>query len=223
MALVFEKKHNKPFSYAMNCIDSLHFVPINVNERLRLLFSGGLHGGRADSLELMGQMIKEDKILNRLVSLVVYTSKGNMLKYSYLESAGIEMKEYVPVEKMFENLSSADVLVHVESFDKNEIDFFRYSMSTKVPEYLSVGRPILCFGPMDICTVSYLAERGVGIVANNESELKDAILRLALDEVLRMECATKALVTAKEHLGDVVAKRVEDVLWYSYSQWNNGE
>ena len=49
----------------------------------------------------------------------------------------------------------ADILVHVESFEKSNM-ICNYSMSTKIPEYLSIGRPIICFGQWKLQHEIYL-------------------------------------------------------------------
>ena len=69
-------------------------------------------------------------------------------------------------------------------------------MSTKLPEYLSVGRPILCFGPIAISTVSFIKEHEVGIVAESVNNLKAALYSL-LNESIRRDYAKSSISTAE--------------------------
>ena len=109
--------------------------------------------------------------------------------------------------------------MHCESFDATEVKYFKYSMSTKIPEYLSVGRPILCYGPNDVCTVSYLRENEVGFVVENDQELIMAINKLQ-DIKTRVALGKNAIEVAKrDHLVKNVSDRVEDVFRINMSLW----
>ena len=63
----------------------------------------------------------------------------------------IEMKKY-------------DLLVHIESFEKKYTNKTKLSISTKIPEYLATGRPILAVGPRDISSIKYIKEIGSNYV-----------------------------------------------------------
>ena len=219
MAKEFSSRHKVQFDYAMNCITETHESTEKVNNPLRFVFSGGLHGGRANMLKKMGEIISSDKWLANNVSLDVFTSPANVAYYKDELSNVLNLNNYVPQEEMFENLGEADVLVHCESFEQEEIEFFRYSMSTKIPEYLSVGRPILCFGPMEICTVEYLADNNVGCVATNPEELRQSIELLAKNRILRNEYGKNALKLADDYLAYKVAEKVERVFSESLKTW----
>lgn len=213
MATEFAERHKTPFEVAMNCLDTLHAQPQPNNTPMRLVFSGGLHGGRAQSLALMADIIARSPKLSGSAKLVVYTSPQNRVTYqSMLLDRGVEVYDYVPKSEMFANLGKADVLIHVESFMPEEIEYFQYSMSTKIPEYMSVGRPIVCFGPREICTVDYIERKRVGLVASNENELIEVLTRVIVDAKLRQDLSNQALgVAEKEHLASAVAERVERV------------
>lgn len=222
MAQEYEKRHSVRFSYAMNSISQLNVQPSPKNDCKRLVFSGGLHGGRADSLYEIGSVIQEDKILSSKARLCVYTSKGDVMQYGAKLSSVADVMEYVPRDQMFDNLGKADILVHVESFEQKEIDYFRYSMSTKIPEYLSVGRPIFCYGPDEIATVAYLTEKNIGVVATKNQDIRDALLRLVSDHELRETLGNQAIqVAQEEHLDSVIGARLEKVFRESAAMWKN--
>lgn len=192
MADEYQMRHGKIFITAMNCIESLPKRPYEDHPILDLVFSGGLHGGRAYSLLEIGKLIQNNPILKGKMHLVIYTSRGDIEKYGAIFDGIAELNEYVPREEYFENLYTADVLLHVESFEENEINYFKYSMSTKIPEYLSVGRPVFCYGPMDICTVEFLKNSGAGLVASSHEELEKCLLKLVNDYTLRNDYANRS-------------------------------
>lgn len=79
----------------MNTIPALSVQPSPENPCKRLVFSGGLHGGRAESLYQIGRLIQADKELSSKAHLYVYTSKGNMERYGRALSSVASVLEYV--------------------------------------------------------------------------------------------------------------------------------
>ena len=95
-------------------------------------------------------------------------------------------------------------------------------MSTKIPEYLSVGRPIFCYGPDEIATVAYLTEKNIGVVATKNQDIRDALLRLVSDHELRETLGNQAIqVAQEEHLDSVIGARLEKVFRESAAMWKN--
>lgn len=221
MAQEYSKRHEQPFTIAMNCLDNLHAQPNASNKQLKLIFSGGIHGGRANTLQRIAEIIERNAELSNGMELLVYTSPKHVKQFGSVLIEKSKLMEYVPREKLFENLGQSDILLHVESFDEREIEFFRYSMSTKIPEYLSVGRPILCFGPKDICTVDYIKRKGVGISVDTEEQVETALLQLLRDKDLREHLGQRALqVAQEEHLQEVVAGRVTETIERIITKWS---
>ena len=222
MATEYEKRHQTPFTHIMNCISCLNQQSKSDSDCIRLIFSGGLHGGRAEMLKKIGKAIKDNEVLNKRVRFDVYTSLAENTKYENFLGDVCQLHEYVPKDKMFENLGKADILVHVESFCQNEIDYFRYSLSTKIPEYLSVGRPIFCLGPLEVCSVSYIYEKQVGLVVNDEAQIPVLLLQLVEDKAMREKMGNNALMVAKnEYLFSSVSERIEKTFLAVIKGWND--
>ena len=102
-------------------------------------------------------------------------------------------------------LNEADVLVFVESFDEDQIEKTKYSLSTKVPEYLSVGKPIFAVGPLEVGSMDYL--RDVAICVVELSELGDKLTKALetpsyMNEVAQ-KCEEKYL---KNHCKEIIQK-----------------
>ncbi len=211
MAEEFVRRHNIPFSFAMNCLQELHPGAPVQHEKLRLVFSGGLHGGRAQTLTELGRIIREDERLSQKMNLEVFSSPKHIAQFGTELAGTCTLAPYVPKEEMYENLGSADLLVHVESFRENEIEFFRYSMSTKIPECLSVGRPIFCIGPKEICSVEYLARSGACIHTDDLAKVRETLLNIAEGAYDLEALGAQALVCAGEHLSENVSKRVTEL------------
>lgn len=207
MSKEYQLRHGAKFDFVMNCVHKINNKPHINNSPLRIVFSGGLHGGRDRSLLLLAQLIKSNKTYDSKFEIYVYTSKADMEINQDLKSY-CKLCEYVPKEKIIDNLSKADILLHVESFDVEEIDYFKYSMSTKIPEYLAIGRPILVFGPSEIGSVDYVKKHNVGCVAENIHGLENALVLLS-NKSQRDMFSENALSLAKnEHMDKSVQKKL---------------
>lgn len=118
-------------------------------------------------------------------------------------------------EKFFATLQAVDILLLPVNFDPYTIEFIRYSMPTKIPAYLTVGTPILAYGPQEAIQISYAAQSQWGMVVDKRdlNELKRAFRRLSTDMSLRIrlsECARSA--AAKRHDAPLVRSQFQETL-----------
>ncbi len=65
-------------------------------------------------------------------------------------------------EAFFRRIATADALLLPVNFSDESVRFIRYSMPTKVPAYLTVGTPILAYGPTETAQVNYARKAGWG-------------------------------------------------------------
>ena len=218
MAESWSKRHSKEFVFAMNCIESLHHSPLPFNLPLRILFSGGIHGGRLESLRIIGELLETEDFKNKF-KLYVYTSEAEIQEAVSVLSSDIIVLPFVPKTDYFKNLTSADILLHVESFDKEEVEYFRYSLSTKIPEYLSTGRPIIGFGPSEIGTIDYLESNKAGMAAHSIHDLIEILRMIVSDSSILSEYGKRSIEFAEEHLSTKVSNRVKYVFNESIVRW----
>jgi glycosyltransferase involved in cell wall biosynthesis len=111
-------------------------------------------------------------------------------------------------------LAAADVLVHVESFDPEITRYTRLSLSTKIPQYLAAGRPLLAIGPRANASISLVEDSGSGVVVGESSmeELHEALVALG-DLRTREGMAQRAVATAQRDFSmSAVRGGLRDVL-----------
>jgi len=167
----------------MNTIDTLKMNTEKISSNsdyISLVYAGGLHLKRYDTLSLLGKAIKrynlktegkklrlkiysnltpEDKVLNKI------NIKDASQYYGSLNSKELKIK-----------LNNCDIPVHVESFDNNAIKATKLSISTKIPEYLSLGKPILAIGPSEISSMKYLKDCAHCVTGVDSLENKLSVL-----------------------------------------------
>jgi glycosyltransferase involved in cell wall biosynthesis len=117
--------------------------------------------------------------------------------------------------EFFSVISEADLLLLPVNFDDESIKFIRYSMPTKVPAYLSIGTPILVYGPSDVAQVSYAKDYGWGIIQSVRGieNLEKTIMESLTDIDLRKKVSNVAVKVAHQyHDAKIVRKKFQETL-----------
>lgn len=140
---------------------------------VRYLFTGNIYANRWKSLKLLAETLRDSKA----GVLDIYTA--NPITKSVDKALNIEGVSVIhgPVsqDKVIQLQNDADVLVHVEAFDKTNKLLVRCAISTKIMDYLSVGRSILAIGPSDIASIEYLNDNHLALTADSKEKLKAII------------------------------------------------
>lgn len=174
MADAYQAKYHHEYKALMNTVPQLKISSI-AHSTLNFVYAGGLHVGRHKSLHILAEFACKIES----VRVIVYTSVNDRNMYEALyPNDNVIFKSYVPHERMNEVFEEADVMLHIESFDERVIEFTRYSLSTKIPEYMASGRPILCYAPQNIASYQYISETDCGVCISDESELSAGINEL---------------------------------------------
>ncbi len=160
-------------------------------------YFGNLAFGRFDSLEKIGrclETINEDR--NQKYCLYIYTrTLSDSEKERIHNSKTIVYCGYVTGKDYEEAYANADILVHVESFRKQDIQRVKNSISTKIADALSSGKPLLAYGPDSISSIKYLTKEHAACVVSDERDLLDGI-KAMLDKKYRERLVSQALQTA---------------------------
>lgn len=139
------------------------------HDPIRYLFTGNIYANRWKSLKLLAEALKESKA----GVLDIYTA--NPITKSVDKALNIKgvstIHKPVSQEKVIQLQNEADVLVHAEAFDITNKLLVRCAISTKIMDYLSVGRSILAIGPSDIASIEYLNDNNLALTADSKDRL----------------------------------------------------
>ena len=141
------------------------------NNVVRFVYAGNLLYGRADTLAVLAKCISEQNRLGANMMLEIYTGTEVMPDVAEQlsisgASALMGSRPYSEIKKI---MNSADVVLHVESFEKDQIDYVHYSFSTKIMDCLQSGTATLAIGPSGIASIEYMRNvPGVRIVNSPE-------------------------------------------------------
>ena len=183
MQTAYENKFRYRFSPIMNIAENNPFDKTSENKRndriLSLSYFGNLEPNRWKSLVKLSEVI--DRINNNIdkkIELNIFSlekPKSKFLKY-------INNRPFVKFRgsindklQLYNKLNESHIVVHVESFSLSDKNITRYSISTKLSEYLTFGKCILAYGPKDIASMQFLTKNDIALVCNNESQLYDTL------------------------------------------------
>lgn len=180
----------------VNLSESLRLEHVHPQtEEMELLYAGSLYYGRdavlGEIASAIAEFNKQSKTQKAVLKVYTNSEPDQQTKDRFVVEGTSEYSGSLTKEELRIALNQADVLVFVESFDKEQIEKTRYSLSTKVPEYLSVGKPILTVGPRHIGSVEHLLD--VSCCVNDLNDLKERLLTLLGDASVRQKLAEAAL------------------------------
>lgn len=134
------------------------FDSVFPEDEISLVYAGGLHYRRFEPLIAIKAAIeKYNKESKKKATLYIYSNPDinstiiDSLKGKYSKFCGL-----VDESELIKILNSCTIPVFVESFDSESIEATRLSLSTKIPEYLSLGKPILAVGPEEVSSITTL-------------------------------------------------------------------
>lgn len=173
-------------------------VPMNkveVGKPLKITYTGNLFYGRWKTLALVAKAVKEINIDSDKAQLNIYTSglitkkMDNLLN---IEGAS-KLVGTISYEHVKEILKQSDVVLHVESFNKQEIKKTRLSFSTKIVDCMQSGSCLLAVGPEETSSIKLLKDYDIAQVVtdNNKNSVKSIIMKLIENERLITSTAHK--------------------------------
>jgi hypothetical protein len=188
MAEEYTKRWAIKHSALMNSIDvKLMYCEEKKNtSEITFVYVGGLHLKRWESLIDIAKEIESVSYeINKKIIIKIYTGIEDKRKYQkYFNNNFVYFCDPVPHNIIKKVFNDADVLVHTEMNNNQFHGFLKYSISTKIPEYLSANRPVLFYGPKDIYLSNYLKENGAAVTASSKNELNFSIKQLVQDDLV---------------------------------------
>ncbi|MFG2046871.1 glycosyl transferase family 1 [Micromonospora sp. NPDC048935] len=224
MAREFERRYRLPFAAFGNCVDAADFADPDTcapdrpdGAPVELVYVGGLHLDRWRSLRRVGEAVARLVARGTPARLTVHAPATDLARYAgaFTGLPTVHLGRPLASDEVAGVLRRSDMLVHVESFAAEHRRYTRYSLSTKIPQYLASGRPVFGFGPAELASMAHLAAADAGAVVGSDDPvaLVDALTPLCVDAGLRARLGRRGLAYAvRHHRTDQVAARFAEVL-----------
>lgn len=178
----------------------------------RLVYMGNIEAGREQSLQELGRALDaENRASGTAHTLEIYTGSKRPEALEHLAACpAIRLHGFVTGAAYKAAFDSADAFVHVESFDENNRERVRYSVSTKIIECLASGRPLLAYGPGDVASMAYLQRNDCAALACSRQELPAAVEAVLTQEPYRAGLVGRAMRVAEREAGN--SRRLHQLL-----------
>lgn len=128
-----------------------------VNNPLQFVYAGNLLYGRNEVLSVIAKCLDDINRDSKKAELSIYTNTNITSKIS--KSLNIDGSSTLynarPYDEIMGVMRKADVVLHVESFEPEQIKLVRYSFSTKITDCMQSGSAMMVIGPKGIASVEY--------------------------------------------------------------------
>jgi glycosyltransferase involved in cell wall biosynthesis len=170
-------------------------------EHVRILYSGRIGVGITDSLIEVAKVI--DNINNSWGNIKLYIQSPSSdfeVRNKLLNYDCIVLNPVVDYTELPAIFSQADIMLIANDFDKQGIDYLRFSMPTKVSEYMISGTPILVYASAETAVSRFFIEHECGccVTEQNAKKVNDALKLLIGNEEYRRTISQTAVRLAKE-------------------------
>ena len=89
-----------------------------------------------------------------------------------MKDLGIVFHQGLTGVELADAMRRSDILLHVESVNKEFHSLTKLSVSTKIPEYMCLTKPVIAFGPADVASFSVIAEATPEMVLDDVDDTK---------------------------------------------------
>lgn len=158
---------------------------------IKMVYTGNLLIGRANSLvEISKALAKINKNGQKIVLDIYSPTILDKETMKYLNMNGCHFRGKVSKDKVDEIQKSADIVIFVESLEKEHRYDARLSFSTKLTDYFKNGKCIFAIGDRSIAPMIYLKENNCAITVNEYDEIEGK-LRMLIEHPEEIEKYSK--------------------------------
>ena len=181
------------------------------DEPIKIIYVGSVLYGRWKTLSILAEEIsKINKVKNKFMLVIYsqYTLTKEMKERMIIEGASI-FKGKIPSNQVKDTLMSADIVLHLESFDDVEKEKTRLSFSTKIVDCLNSGRALMAIGWDRAASIDYLIKNDAALVATDADNISNLLNEIQLNSNILKEYADKAWMCGKKnHQIDEIQKNL---------------
>ena len=161
----YERRYGKSMIEMMNSV-SLNNSTDNLRDEHLFVYAGNVRLNRWKVLVELGKAIHRIDPKNVLLICTPDAVSDNVLD-TFTKCPSIKYGGSLNSTELQGVFSKCNYVVHVEAFDKANKEITRYSISTKIPEYMSSGAIMIAIGPDDIASMEYISNEKIGICINS--------------------------------------------------------
>lgn len=216
----YKRRYNLTFHPFHNPIEIDRWLPFSkksweTKKTFYILYSGRVGRGIKQSIIDIARAVESLYKSKIDIKFQIQTIDFEELSMADLNNKCIEILQPIKYEDLPKKFASADLLVLPLDFDKESIDFLKYSIQTKVAEYMISGTPILVYADKQTALATYAKKEkwAYSINNNNKELLVSGIYNLMTNQSLRENISRQALdVVQKNHNSKIVTEHFRKTL-----------
>lgn len=182
MKYAYEEFFHRKFGILVNGINIDQFTELscksfNPGEIFIISFIGGIHLNRWKSIVELAKAT--EKIDYCSFDFRVFCLKEpDKEVIEAFDEVGIRYCGGLNSSQVMDEIANSHCLIHAESFDDKNRIYTKYSISTKIPEYMASKRAIIAIGPSDIASIEIFKNNRIGCVITEIDTENDIIVKL---------------------------------------------
>lgn len=196
--------------YINSALKRKDFQKIN-SKNPKIVYFGSIRLGRNIALVDIANALGS---INPNFRLEVYTSENDPSIYGVLkENPYVIYGGFIPYSQVQAKIRDSDIFVIAEGFRKQDINFTKYSLSTKASDGLASGVSIFSYGPAESGVIDYMKSTGASMVCTSKQDLKKDLESLISNPSLQEKMYHQAIVvTEKNHTLKSTTRIFESIL-----------
>lgn len=212
MAKEYSTYFDREFHHIMNAVDDCEYFAPACNEVLQVSYFGGLHLGRWRMISRFAESLKG------IVEVNVYSASELESEISEdFSKSGVIFQGAVGSDVIHDKMLLSDMLLHVESDELEYRNVTKLSVSTKIPEYLISGRPVIAYGPQELASMKVIIQNDVGVFVSScleDKEIHQLLEDFVNSSAARRDAGLRAYNYARNNfLKEVVSERFKKKMY----------
>ena len=219
MSVEYKKIFNYNFEILHNGVDRQKIQKVGLTKKIKVITYIGsvFKNAQLDSLVEITKAVKNLMKNNPAIKCFIYLPKSQKRIYEsyFAKSEHIYIKNHNLNDKdYFQKISESSILLLASNFDKNSIDYYRYSWPAKMGSYLMSKVPILIYGPDKIFFINDAIKKKWAYVESEKSliKLEESLKKILYNSNLRKQTLKYALKKSKDFELKEIQKKLVNLL-----------
>lgn len=197
----YKKLYRKPF-YLLHKGCDISQPKAKVNSPIKFVYAGNLFYHRDRILVSLANVINQINDGGLKAHLDIYS--GTSVSKDTFVSLNIKgastLHKARPFDEIKQIMTEADVVLHVESFDEEQMKVVRLSFSTKITDCMQSGSMMLAIGPDSVASIDYSGKIPGCVVVNDLNDMIDVVRALIDNPAIIVENAIKTNEYARKNV-----------------------
>lgn len=216
MAAEYKMRYGHEFHSFHNTLDLAKWTlyerkDIHLNDGPKiLLFSGRIGRGIGQSLIEVAAAVKELTMEGLEIRLHIQSPRSDRGIINQLRKFEcVKVNPPIEYDRLPQLYSTADILVIANDFTTNAVRFLKYSMPTKVPEYMISGTPIIVYASSETALYKFFKRNNCGhcVERQNITQIADGLRLLLQDHRYSDKLSRNAIAYANKHFDSVKVRQ----------------